>query len=315
MRALVTRLLPDKRREKVLVPDWPEPDAPVGNQVRTRTLFSGVTNGTERNDLLGGNYAHPDDALPACWGYQNVGRVVETGPDVAELKVGDVLYLSADHVESVVVPEDGLLIQLPPSVDPTHAALFGMASVAMRTCRHADLRMGESALVVGAGCIGQFAAQIAAAMGARVTICDVEESRVELAAQVGAAERALLVEPGAWGSVIADAAFDAVLDFAGAPGMEDRLIAAARHRGRVLLIAGRRQVAYTFNLGQGREITLQQNSHFDHSDLENLTRLVARGLVRVGPLLRDVVPVAEADRIYRLLRDEPARLMGTAFAW
>jgi len=53
MGALVTRLLPDKRREKVLVPDWPEPAAPAGNQVTTRTVYSGVTNGTERNDLLG----------------------------------------------------------------------------------------------------------------------------------------------------------------------------------------------------------------------------------------------------------------------
>ena len=102
MRALVTRLRPDRTREKVLVDDWAEPDAPVGNQVVTQTIYSGVTNGTERNDLLDGNYAHPDEALPAGWGYQNVGRVVELGPDVARLEVGDVLYASADHMEYVV---------------------------------------------------------------------------------------------------------------------------------------------------------------------------------------------------------------------
>src|SRR4051794_19418437 len=78
MRALVTRLLPDRRREKVLVQDWPEPAGPAGNEVKTRTLYSGVTNGTERNDLIRGNYAHPDEVLPAGWGYQNVGQVIET---------------------------------------------------------------------------------------------------------------------------------------------------------------------------------------------------------------------------------------------
>ena len=143
MRALVTRLRPDKRREKVLVSDWPAPEGPTGNQVKSRTIYSGITNGTEHNDLVGGNYAHPDDALPAGWGYQHVGRVIETGPDVAELAVGDLLYINADHKEYVVAREDGLLIKLTEDVDPRQAALFGMSSVAMRSCRHADLRMGE----------------------------------------------------------------------------------------------------------------------------------------------------------------------------
>ena len=36
MRALVTRLrADDKRREKVLVTDWPEPKGPTGKQVKT----------------------------------------------------------------------------------------------------------------------------------------------------------------------------------------------------------------------------------------------------------------------------------------
>jgi len=84
-----------------------------------------------------------------------VGRVIETGPDVKHLKVDDVLYMSADHMEYVIIPEDGLLIKISCKVDQRQAVLFGMASVAMRTCRNADLRMGEKVLIVGLGCIGQ----------------------------------------------------------------------------------------------------------------------------------------------------------------
>ena len=69
MRALVTRLRPDGTREKVLVTDWPEPEGPTGKQIKTQTIYSGITNGTEYNDLVGGNYAYPDDALPAGWGW------------------------------------------------------------------------------------------------------------------------------------------------------------------------------------------------------------------------------------------------------
>ena len=315
MRALVTRLREDRTREKVLVHDWPDPGRPAAGQVRTRTIYSAVTNGTERNDLVGGNYAHADEALPKGWGYQNVGEVIAVGPRVRSLSVGDLLYLSQDHVEFCLEPEDGLHVKLPDAVDPREAALFGMASVALRSCRNAELRMGDRLLIVGAGCVGQAAAQIAAAMGARATLCDVDPRRLAVARQIGAAETVLDVAGDGWERNIRDGEFRVVLDVAGVPGMEEKLIAAAQVRGTVLFVAGRFEVAYPFNLGQRREITLKQNSHFDRSDLENLCHLVQRGLVRLAPMIRDTVPVAEAEWVYDTLRDEPARLFGTVFDW
>ena len=315
MRALVTRLKEDGTREKVLVADWPELEGPEGNQVKTKTLYSGVTNGTERNDLIGGNYATPDENLPYGWGYQNVGRVIETGPDVKYLDIGDVLYMSADHSEYVVTSEESLLVRLPEDVDPTHAALFGMAGVAMRSCRNADVRMNERVLIVGQGFIGQMAAQIANLMGGRVSVCDVDARRLDLARRIGAAEAVFDVSGDGWDQQVEDGVFDAVIDLAGVVGMEDRLIKAARHRGRILFIAGRFKVEYTFNQGQGREITIKQNSHFDNDDLAGICRLVARGMVHIRPLIRDIVPVTEAAGIYDTLRDEPGKLLGTVFDW
>ena len=315
MRALVTRLRDDHIREKTLVTDWPEPEGPEAHEIKARTLYSGVTNGTERNGLTGGNYATPDDRLPAGWGYQNVGQIVEVGSDVTHLEVGDVLYISADHMEYVVIPEDGLLVKLPAEVDPKHAALFGMASVAMRSCRNADPRMGERVLIVGQGCIGQFAAQIAHAMGARVTVCDVDPRRLNLARKVGAAEMVLDTSGDGWADHIEEGSFDAVIDLAGVVDMEDQLIKAVRHKGRVVFVAGRFKVSYTFNLGQGKEITLKQNSHFDNSDLAELCHLVARGSVYIGPIIQEIIPVSDAKRLYDTLRDTSGDLMGTVFEW
>ena len=87
MRTFSIQGLPDKRRQKVLIHDGPEPGAPTSNEVKTETIYSGITNGTERNQLIGGNYAPKDEQLPTSGGgYQNVGRVIEVGPDVKELQ-------------------------------------------------------------------------------------------------------------------------------------------------------------------------------------------------------------------------------------
>ena len=145
MRTLSIQGLPDKRRQKVLVHDWPEPEGPTGNEVKTETIYSGITNGTERNQLIGGNYAPKDEQLahrrkrlPKC----GTG-VLKWVPMLVNYRSGDVLYMSAVHAEYAVMAEDDLLIKLPDSVDRTEAALFGMTSVAMRTCRNTELKMGE----------------------------------------------------------------------------------------------------------------------------------------------------------------------------
>ncbi len=318
MRAIVIRNRDEKIREKVLVPDWPAPAPPHTNQVKIKTLYSGITNGTERNQLLKGNYAPGDRLLPMPTGYQTVGRVIEAGPDTQHLQTDDIIFIgqsTGGHLDYIVIADDALLIKLPQEVDQSEAAIYGMAAVALNTIRNTDPKIGERVLVVGAGCVGQVAAQFAALQGARVTICDIDDRRLEIARQVGAAEQTLNVEGDRWSAQIADESFDAVLDFAGVPGMEEQLILAMRTGGRVLFIAGRDRVDYPFNLAQRRLITVKQNSHFYVDDLENLARLHSRGRIDLASLIQDVVPAEEAKRIYDTLRDRPNDLLGTVFSW
>ena len=315
MRAIVVKRLPDKRREKVVVSDWPEPAAPVDNEVLCEAVFTGLTNGTERNQLIGGNYSASDNLLPTTDGYQNVGRVIETGRDVTKLEIGDRIYASVNHVERFTIPEDGLLLKLPSDIDPAEAALFGISGVAMHCCRRIAPRIGEKVLIIGQGCIGMFAAQIAYAMGARITVCNIEESRLEQARQLGVAEQVINTSGDGWDAQIEEGTFDAVMDFAGVGDMITPMIHACKVRGRVLLVAGRFDVNYTFNVGQHKEISLLQCSHFTRDDLANLCRLLRQGSVKIAPLIRHKVNVDDAPQIYRWLRDEPMRLLGTVFKW
>lgn len=315
MKAIVITLLPDKRREKIVVEDWKEPDSPVGNEVLCEAVFTGLTNGTERNQLIGGNYAPSDENLPCGGGYQNVGRVIETGPDVKQLQVGDLIYASVDHVERFKIQENGLLLKLPNDVEPSEAALFGISGVAMHCCRRVEPRIGERVLIVGQGCIGMFAAQIAYAMGARVSVCDIEESRLEKVRKLGIAEQVINTSDDGWEKQIGNGVYDAVMDFAGVPDMVTPMVQACKTRGRLLLVAGRFDVNYTFNVGQFKEISILHCSHFTRDDLDNLCRFLRQGSIRIAPLIHHKVPLVDVPQIYRWLRDEPMRLLGTVFEW
>ncbi len=319
MRALLMQLMADGQREKLLM-DLPDLAPLKGNQVRTQTLVSGVTNGTEKNNLLRGNYSMPDEALPAGYGYQNVGRVTEVGPDVEKLAVGDVLFMSDDHNEFLNYDEDGLLIKLPDTIDITHASLFGVAGVAMHDVRRAETKLGDRVLVVGAGLIGQFTAQAARASGAHVTIVDLDQHRLDLALECGANAAIQITGDETWNTIREAGPFDIVFEDSGADvlrkiigvGWGDGMI---KHRGKVVVIAGRDDVAYTFNAGQGMEVAILQASHFDNSDLVEVMRLVEAGTIRIGPLIQEVVKPDEAKRVYDALRDNSNSLMGTVFDW
>ena len=204
-------------------------------------------------------------------------------------------------------------MRLPPSVDPREAALFGMASVAMRTVSNSDPRPNQQVLVVGAGVVGQVATQLAALRGTHVTLCDLDEQRLQIAREIGALDTTVNGEN--WDDVIGAGPFHHVIDLAGALSMEDKLVEAVSTHGVLNLVAGRFRVDYSFPFGQGRQITIKQNSHFTRDDLHALCRLATKNLVHLKTLLRDVVALDDAARIYDTLRDRPQQLLGTVFDW
>ena len=220
----------------------------------------------------------------------------------------------------MLVSEDGLLTRLPEDLNPQHAALFGMASVAMHDMRRADTRLADNVLVVGAGPIGQFTAQGARAVGATVTLVDLSADRLAVAQTCGADRTIQITDDESWAAVRDTGPFDIIFEDSGAPVL-DKIIGRtwgdpiANSRGKIVIIAGRNEVTYAFNPAQGAEITILHAGHFNRSDLEQVARLTAKGVIQVAPIIKDVVPVAEAKGVYDRLRDDPQSLFGTVFEW
>ncbi|OWK19973.1 hypothetical protein AJ88_35105 [Mesorhizobium amorphae CCBAU 01583] len=230
--------------------------------------MSGLTNGTERNVLLGENYS---EVFPQRIGYQCVGEIVELGGGVSRYgyKPGEIIFSGNfhGHVEfftcRVTDPSDPNLrvIKLPKDgpIDLIDASLFGIASVALHDVRRANVRLGEELLVIGGGPVGQLVAQVGRAAGARTTLVDIDQARLELARSLGP----LTVFQPTQAETLTDHfgrdRFDVVIDTSGAPILDallgmDFAGGLLRSKGRLVLIGGRGEVRYPFNGGQAREI-------------------------------------------------------------
>jgi hypothetical protein len=103
--------------------------------VLLKTLYSGLSNGSERNKMMGGNYSK--GSWPDRIAYQHVSEVVECGVSVSRFAVGDVVFTGTypGHVPLHLAREDDLMVKLPASMDLPAAALMGVASVSMRDAR------------------------------------------------------------------------------------------------------------------------------------------------------------------------------------
>ncbi|WP_370095818.1 bi-domain-containing oxidoreductase [Winogradskyella sp.] len=119
-------------------------------------------------------------------GYSCAGEVVEVGEGVTEFEVGDKVACAgagyANHAEIVSVPVN-LCVKLEGDANLKDAAYNTLGAIAMQGVRQADLRLGESCVVIGLGLLGQLAALILKASGVTVIGIDVSEAAVDQAVQ------------------------------------------------------------------------------------------------------------------------------------
>ena len=286
-----------------------------------KVRYSGLSNGTERHFLVGGSYG-ANTPWPKRLAYQHVSQVIEVGEQITRFAPGDLVFSATypGHVEYHLLRDADLAIVLPDGFDLLAASMLGLASVSFHDARRARVGVTDNVLVLGAGLIGQFAAQAASVMGAQVTVAGHHDDRLQLASELGAdrtinnatqAGQAEVARHKPYSVVFecsgADV-LDTIVGLTGQPGLVGR-----RSHARLVLVAGRFDVKYNFNMAGSAELDILHTQHFDQEDLEQVVRLVAKGAIRVRPLIRDVVPLDDAVRIFDTMRDEPRKLLGTVF--
>jgi threonine dehydrogenase-like Zn-dependent dehydrogenase len=166
---------------------------PGPDDVEVRTLWSGVSRGTETLVFRGGvpesqfaamraPFQEGDFPGPVKYGYLNVG-VVERGP--AALR-GRVVFCLHPHQTRYVVPA-AAVTPVPDDVPPARAVLAGTVETAVNALWDAAPLVGDRIAVVGAGMVGcSVAAVLARFPGVEVELVDVDPSRAAVADALGA---------------------------------------------------------------------------------------------------------------------------------
>jgi predicted dehydrogenase len=280
-----------------------------------------------------------DRALPL--GYSSAGTVLAIGAGAPPFGVGDTVACagagSAAHAEVAFVPGN-LCAPVPTRADgdriPLEEAAFAtLGAVALQGVRLAAPTLGERVVVVGLGVIGQLAVQLLRAHGCAVLGVDRDAARVALARALGA--EAGVVSGGA-------APVSEILGFTRGRGADAVLIAAAtdsnepvelageisRRKGRVVVVGSvrmdvprrtyyERELSLTVSCsyGPGRYDPAYEARGHDYPvayvrwtvqrNIEAFLDLLAAGRLEVRSLITHRVPIADAERAYRLLGPDP----------
>jgi threonine dehydrogenase-like Zn-dependent dehydrogenase len=172
----------------------PQPLPPLlPDQARVRTLFSGISRGTERLVLSGqvgksewsrmrAPLQEGDFPFPVKYGYCATG-LVEDGPKDL---IGHAVFCLHPHQDVFHAPFS-MLAPLPEGVSPRRATLAANVETALNAVWDSGAGPGDRIVVVGAGVVGLCVASVAARLpGANVTVVDVAADRRVLVEGLGA---------------------------------------------------------------------------------------------------------------------------------
>ncbi|MFI8106122.1 bi-domain-containing oxidoreductase [Streptomyces sp. NPDC086023] len=361
---------------ELAVLDVPVPGCKPGG-VLVRTAYSLISTGTELMkvseagmSMLGKARSRPDqvakvmqsvavNGVPATYrkvmgkldsytplGYSLCGVVEQVGAGIDDVKAGDLVACAGNehalHAELNWVPRN-LYTPVPDGLAPRHAAFGTVGSIAMQGVRQGEPALGEVALVIGLGLIGQLVVQLLTASGVRVVGVDPDPARCALAEELGAEAcgdpESAAVE-AAVAALTAGHGVDQVYLAAGGGSNGPVELAArlCRDRGRVVDIGKCRldlpwnayyekelDVRFSRSYGPGRydpEYELEGRDYpigyvrwTERRNLACFLDLMARGRVDVEPLISHVSDFDDAVKTYQRLKDGELKAVAVLFRY
>lgn len=278
-------------------------------------------------------------------GYSCAGEVLEIGDDVNGFEVGDWVACGgvgyANHSEINAVPVN-LCVKVPKDSNLLYAAYNTLGAISMQGVRQADLRIGESCVVIGLGLLGQIACLILKASGVKVIGIDISKSAVDLAIQQktidigftrdepGIEEKISFFTDGIGADAVMIAAASSSLDpinFAGA---------VAKKKGKVVILGAvptgfernpywyrkELELKMSCSYGPGRyDINYEEKGHdypvayvrwTEKRNMQSFQDLIYRGLINIEYLTTHTFDFEEATKAFDLVVNKNEPYLGIA---
>jgi 2-desacetyl-2-hydroxyethyl bacteriochlorophyllide A dehydrogenase len=310
-------------------------------EVRLRTLYSGISAGTELTAYRGSNpYLHkqwdssrklfipseqPSLAYPISgWGYEEVGEVIELGSAVQEASIGDIIFGAWGHRTRHIVEEEFARDRVQEkSLDALLGIFSQIGSIALNGVYDARIRIGETVAVFGLGVLGQIVGQLCKKSGAFVVGVDRAERRLEIARQSGAADLVLNADEEEVAerirAVTSNRGADIAIEVSGSTVALNQAIRSVAYSARV--------VALGFFQGEADGLFLGEEFHHNRVNIvgsqifgtdpeltyrwnrlrlvQTFMRLQTQEVVNLNPIISHVIPFDEAGEAFRILDQEP----------
>ena len=211
--------------------------------------------------------------------------------------------------EYVALPQH-IVYKLPAGMSFQHAAMTEPVSIVVHAKNRTPIQLGDSAVVVGAGMIGNLMVQALRIAGCgQIIAVDLDESKLELAQEVGATHGVVAGKedvPGVVQSLTEGRGADLAFECVGATPTVQTAIASVRKGGSVTLV-GNLAASIDFPLQSvvTREITLYGTCG-SNNEYPACLALMARGDFNLDALISKVAPLDEGAMWFeRLYAQEP----------
>ena len=237
---------------------------------------------------------------PFVLGHEPGGTVVEVGSAVKHLKVGDrvalepgktcghcefcrqgkynlcpdVVFFATPPVDGVfqeyVAHEAALCFKLPDNVSTMEGALIEPLAVGFHAANQGGAHIGQTAVVMGAGCIGLVSMMALKAMGvSRVYVADIMQKRLDKAVELGADGVINSAQEDAVARVAeltGGAGCDLVIETAGTEITTRQAIAIVKKGATIVLVGYSRTGELTLPVSQAldKELTLKTIFRYRH---------------------------------------------------
>lgn len=325
---------------KVEVQERPLPHVASG-EVRVRVLQVGVC----ASDMQVYHGKHAYMTYPVIQGHEGVGVVDRVGADVSGLAEGDFVAVQpqffcgtcfacrhgrinvCERLRFLGVTRDGLFAQyvtlpawnavkLNGAVTRDMAMLIEPLAVGVNAVRVVDVGEGDNVVVVGAGTIGNFTAQVAKALGARVLISDIQDEKLDLARDHGVdyafnTSRIALLD--AIRQCFGSDAPRVIIDCVALPQVLDDVIASAANATEIVIVGNYKQpVLLEIPKLQRREIFLKSVMAYNREHFLEAAALLAEGKIRTDGMVTARFPLQSLTEAYQYIDDHPDSCMRVA---